>query len=228
MRIASSLSRPVRVVALAGAILAACSSGGSSTSSTSSGQSGGHSSASTSRGASTSSSTGCPETPIACIAGYTFNEATCSCMAIPCSSNEDCTGAETVCSDGMCTSSQMVAACAAIFTCQNAIAGGGTCDCHADCQCDPGNASGKGATYCLGAGGTCIPRCTTQSDPAMFCACILSGTQCAPSGACELPCKSPSDCQQGTCTDGLCVVPLDPSINTGPCADAGPTDASAG
>jgi hypothetical protein len=179
--------------------------------------------------ASGSDANGCPPTPAHCASGTLFNDVTCSCDPVPCTTDADCQALEGVVCDtstGKCAQSSSVAKCAAVFTCGNTVQPGGTCDCHEDCQCDPGNASGKGATYCLGAGGSCIPRCDTQSDPAQFCECFQHGTTCAANGACEATCKTLNDCFGNTCTSGLCDLKLDPSINLSACSDAGVTDAA--
>jgi hypothetical protein len=174
----------------------------------------------------------CP--PLNCVDGYRPSPQ-CSCVPVSCTSDADCTDVgQAVCdtSKGVCTASSMVAKCAAVFTCQNAIKAGGRCDCHLDCQCDPQNASGMGATSCQ-AGGTCMPRCSDQKDPAQFCNCFQPGSVCAPNGSCALPCKinydcrgvwdlAPLDCPGSQVNDadsngGFCIQKLNNGLNTTPC-----------
>lgn len=172
---------------------------------------------------------GCLMTPAHCAVGYKFDAQSCGCDPVSCTTNADCANlGQVVCdtSTNLCVASSTLAECAAVFTCQNAIKAGGTCDCHLDCQCDPTNASGLGSTSCVGPGGTCMPRCTDQQDPALFCDCYTVGTKCAPTGSCAYTCNMQSDCTIGTCTNGFCIVPVDDSINTAPCADGGANDAA--
>ena len=190
--------------------------------------------ASTNSTASKQDGGGCPPTPAHCTPGYRFDSQTCGCDPVLCTVDTDCANLGQVVCDtgkGQCAASSTVDKCAAVFTCPRAVKPGGTCDCHLDCQCDPGNASGLGATSCVGAGGLCMPRCTDQKDPALFCDCYQHGTSCTPTGACATPCKGQTDCAgvyKATCTGGFCLSALDPSINQSPCVDAGPIDAAGG